>query len=416
VSHNAMRDVRLGLAVLLALVGLIGFVGLAGSGPGFLSSRRTIRVDFRDGQGIRVGSPVRVAGIDAGRVTAVELAEVEGTLRARLRISIPLDLAQMLRQDVKIAIESGLTGTSVVNIVHSGRSSVPLVSGQVVQGVESSFFDPVLEQVGLGPVERDHLRHIIAEVRQTAEVAGPRLRQVSSSLQETVAQLREAIEAARPAITETASKVEAIAQRLDAAKVEQTLARLDHLVQTADALLTENRPVLTETLAGVRGMITTDAPKIEALLDGLNGTRVRVDHVLASAGIMATQGAELLTSNRANLDRTAANVREATDYGSRLVQKLYGNPFYLSPFYKPTKEDVRAQEVYDAASTFLTGAKELRDAITQLQAIRSKPVQQLTASEREAYQRLYDRAWTLQGQLERTSQQLAEGLRETTRR
>jgi phospholipid/cholesterol/gamma-HCH transport system substrate-binding protein len=411
-----MREVRLGLVVLLGLGGLIGFVVLAGGGPGFLSARRTVRVEFRDGQGVRVGCPVRVAGIDAGRVTAVELAEVQGTLRARVQVAIPTDLARMLRQDMKVAIQSGLTGQCVVNIVDSGRSSVALVPGQVVQGVESSFFDPVLEQVGLGPVERDHLRHTIAEVRQTVDAAGPRLRQIAGGLQETVVQLRETIEAAGPAVRTTSQRLEAIAQKLDDAKIEETVNRLNGLVKNANELLAENRPVVTQTLGAVRGMIAADGPKVEALLDGLNGTRVRLDSVLASAGVMTTQGAEILTSNRAHLDRTAANVREATDYGSRLVQKLYGNPFYLSPFYKPTKEDLRAQDVYDAAGTFLTGAKELRDAITQLQAIRSKPPQQMTQREKEAYEALYKRAWVLQGQLEQTSQQLAEGLRETNRR
>ena len=39
--------------------------------------------------------------------------------------------------------------------------------GSRFPGVESSFFDPIIEQVGLGPVERNHLSHTIAEVRQT---------------------------------------------------------------------------------------------------------------------------------------------------------------------------------------------------------------------------------------------------------
>ena len=45
-------------------------------------------------------------------------------------------------------------------------------------GVETSFFDPIIEQVGLGPVERNHLSHTIAEVRQTVDSIGPRLRQM----------------------------------------------------------------------------------------------------------------------------------------------------------------------------------------------------------------------------------------------
>ena len=50
-----------------------------------------------------------------------------------------------------------LTGMSHVNIVSTGRSAVPLVPGQSIPGVETSFFDPIIEQVGLGPVERSDI-------------------------------------------------------------------------------------------------------------------------------------------------------------------------------------------------------------------------------------------------------------------
>ena len=43
---------------------------------------------------------------------------------------------------------------SHVNILSTGRSAVALVPGQSIPGVETSFFDPIIEQVGLGPVER----------------------------------------------------------------------------------------------------------------------------------------------------------------------------------------------------------------------------------------------------------------------
>ena len=61
-GRTSMREVLVGLVIVVALAGLFGLLGLAGDGPGFLTSRRTIDVVFRDGQGIRVGSPVRIAG------------------------------------------------------------------------------------------------------------------------------------------------------------------------------------------------------------------------------------------------------------------------------------------------------------------------------------------------------------------
>lgn len=77
-SRASMGEVWIGLLVLSALAGLLGLVGMASDGPGFLASQKTIDVVFRDGQGIRVGSPVRIAGLDAGNVVDLSLVEVEG--------------------------------------------------------------------------------------------------------------------------------------------------------------------------------------------------------------------------------------------------------------------------------------------------------------------------------------------------
>lgn len=421
-SRPAFRDFGVGLVVVLAIAGLSGLMVIAAGGPGFLASRRTIDVVFRDGQGIRVGSPVRVAGIDSGRVESVDLAEVDGILRARVRLSIPDSLASKLRQDVRVAVQSGLTGQCVVNIVSSGRSSVALVGGQVVMGVESSFFDPVLEQVGLGPVERSHLSHMIGEIRETVDEAGPKLRRTLGSLQEASAGLQETVEQAKPKLIATAGHVEELSGRLEQAKVEEMIATLKSLTANTESLIKEIRPRLVSTLTNVSELTATtndiaktERPKVAALLDGLNGTRVRVDRVLVNAETMTATGASIVTKNRGDIERVLANARDASDYGVKLVQKLVANPFYLSPFYKPTPADLRAQDIYDSANSFMNGAKELNDSVKSLQASRGR-TQTMSPEEVKAYEMLFQRAWELTKTLKETEQKLSEGLNVPTRR
>src|SRR6185312_9237800 len=134
-ARFSAREIWVGLIVILAIAGLIGLVGLASDGPGFLAPQRTIDVVFRDAQGVRVGSPVRVAGLDTGSVVDTDMVEVDGTLRAKVRISLPANLVKKLRQDVKVTIQPALTGMSHVNIVSAGHSGVPLVAGQMISGV-----------------------------------------------------------------------------------------------------------------------------------------------------------------------------------------------------------------------------------------------------------------------------------------
>ena len=410
-SRATSREVRVGLVIVVGLAGLAALLAMAGGGPGFLTARTSIDVTFRDAQGIRPGSPVRIAGLDSGRVSAVDLVEdADGSLRARVRIALPGDLAARLRQDVKIVVHASLTGQACINVVSSGRSAVALVPGQVVTGVETSMFDPILEQVGLGPIERNHLSKTIAEVRQTADSAGPRLRQIMAALAATANDFRETSEAVRPAIVATAHKLDEAVPR-----VEATLQRLENVLANADGLVAENRPNIRGTLASVRDLAATlqdmsarDRKKVEDLLDGLNGTRQRADRVLYQGDQLLGQGSGILARNKADIERTVANVRDTTDSGHKLVQKLYGNPFYLSPFYKPTPEDLRAQGVHDQAQSFMIGAKELSDAVKTLNAMQGR---EMTDIERQAYNQLYRRAAGVVQKLDETSQLLAEGLR-----
>src|SRR5262249_49341777 len=215
--------------------------------------------------------------------------------------------ANRLKQDVKVTIQASLAGQSRVNIVSSGRSAVPLVPGQVVHGVESTFFDPVLEQVGLGPVERSHLSHTIAEVRQTVDAVGPRVRQILGTLQETAVGLRDSADSVRPRVEATVGHVEELTRRINASapQLEAALGRLDTLTHQAEGLITENRPNLQATLASVRDLTATvnnivaqDRGKVERLLDGLDTTRARADRVLYQADVISDQTLQILTRNR----------------------------------------------------------------------------------------------------------------------
>ncbi len=411
------HEVRVGLVAVVALGGLIALLVLAGDGPGFLTSRQSIEVDFKDGQGVRPGSPVRIAGIDAGRVTDVTLAEVDGNLRARVTISVPVDLASKLKQDAKITIQASITGSARVNIVSSGKSTVALVPGQVIQGIESTFFDPILEQVGLGPVERNHLSHTIAEVRETVDKAGPRIRTILANVSDTTGGLKDTIEAVRPSIEGTAGHIEDVARRANAAapKVEASLARVESLTTQVSGILNENRESIRNTLASVRDltatandMITRDRAKLEKILDGAEVTRARLDRVLYQADQIADQTSELIARNKTDIQRTVSNVRDATDWADKLVQKIFANPFVLSPFYKPTPEDIRVQAAYDSAQVFVKGAKELNDAVQTLEAMRARPQ---TAQNQAALVEIQRDINVITSKLSTTSQNLAESLK-----
>lgn len=411
------HELAVGLVLVVALLAFVALLIKAGTGPGFLSSRREIDVVFADGQGLRAGSPVRIAGLDVGQVIEVDLAELDGLLLARVRISLPEALAAKLRRDAKITIQSNITGQNCVNVVAAGAAEESLTPGQVVRGVETSFFDPILKEVGLGPAERSDISRSIAQVREAIDQAKPKVLAALGNVSETTATFKAVATDAGPTIQESLAHVKELTRRLEAQapKIESALSRVDELATQVNGLVHQARPDLLDTIgnardlsADVRDAIRSERPKVAKLLDGIDPIRTRLERVLYNSEVVTGQGAELMVSSRANAERAVANVRDATDWADQLVQKIYSNPFVLSPFYKPKPDDIRAQAVIDTARVFMKGAKELGDLVKTMEGMQKSS---MSEQRRQEFDQLYRRATALMDWLTRTEQQLAEGLR-----
>jgi len=415
-KRSSTQEILVGLVVLACLGGMVSLVALAVGGPGFLANRRTIDVIFKDGQGVRVGSAVQIAGLTSGRVEGVDLVEIDGHLRARVRMTIPESLAGKLKQDVKIAIKASLTGQTMVNIISSGSSAMELVPGQVVVGTETSFFDPIMEQIGLGPGERHNISHMIAEVRKSLDALLPRVEASVASLEETAGTLKDTTATVRPNVERTVAQLEQSVTKIQEVfpKVDASLAKVDHFVSTADTLLSESGPDVREAVAGARGLLINadqllaeQRPNIAKTVSNLDNTRIRADRVLYQAEILTSQGVDVMNKSKANIERTAANVRDATDWGDKLVQKIYSNPFYLSPFYKPTAQDIQAHAYFDSAQAVIVGAKELHDTVKTLETMRAAA---RTQEEAAAIDQLYAKAAGMSEKLNQTMSRMADGL------
>ena len=331
---------------------------------------------------------------------------------------MPSNLVKKLREDVKVTIQPALTGMSHVNVVSTGQSNLPLEPGkQPIIGVETSFFDPIIEQVGLGPVERNDIRHIIGEARQTVDSVAPRLRQILATLQETSSNLHGMSEAIRPAVASTVGQVEDLTRRinLNAPKFEATLTHIEGLTGQVHGLLGDNRENVRQSLSSVRDLtaslhdvVSKDRVKVERLLDGMDSMRARSERVLYQADQVSGQIGNILARSGADIQRSITNVRDATDYANKLAQKIFTNPFVLSPFYKPSHEDLRMQTVYDATLVFTHGAQELRDAIKTLETMSAR---QTTAQQQQDVQQLQQSIRVLANQLNESSQRLADSLK-----
>ena len=99
---------------------------------------------------------------------------------------------------------------------------------------------------------------------------------------------------------------------------------------------------------------------------------MRADRVLYQADVALTSAAGIVTTNRPEIERTIANVRDISDFGRMTVQKIYSNPLTISPLYKPGREAEAAMAQYDTAQVLLKAASEYNDAVKRIEALRGQ--------------------------------------------
>jgi phospholipid/cholesterol/gamma-HCH transport system substrate-binding protein len=221
----------------------------------------------------------------------------------------------------------------------------------------------------------------------------------------------------RPTVESTVGHVEGVARTLNAnsPRVETIIKHVEGVTREGEGYLVDNRENIKRTLASLHEfsssmnpIMARDLPKIEKLLDGFETSRARADRVLYQADQIAGQASSMLARSRAEVERSITNVRDSTDWANKLVQKIFQNPFVLSPFYKPNHEDLRVQGVYDSVLAFTKAASELSDAAKTIQAVQARAA---TPQQQEELAQLQREFRNLTNNLNELSTRLAEGLK-----
>jgi phospholipid/cholesterol/gamma-HCH transport system substrate-binding protein len=137
----------LGLVILLAGAGGVSGLFLIGDRRGQWGESFTVLVGFPRVQGVEVGTRVRVLGVDAGEVVAVEPPAAPGDA-VLLRLRISRRLAQLIRSDASVEIASeGMIGGKVLEIQPGSKDAAVVESGALLAARQTPELNDVLGQV-----------------------------------------------------------------------------------------------------------------------------------------------------------------------------------------------------------------------------------------------------------------------------
>ena len=177
-----MRDrelalkLRVGIFVLIALLLFAAFVLTIGGGSRFFEERYTLKAAFTSVEGLIVGSPVRLAGVTVGTVSAIRFNE-----ERKLVVELSLDkrVQDRIREDSVASIGTiGLVGDKVLEITLGSPDKKVLLPGDLLASVDPPDYlkllqkgDRILDNVVKVTGSLDELLGGLGEEKAAREVA-----------------------------------------------------------------------------------------------------------------------------------------------------------------------------------------------------------------------------------------------------
>ena len=157
---------RVGVFVLVALAAFLGLVYALGARARLFEARYTIHADFTEVGGLLEGATVRLAGVQIGRVTAVNLPGQPGG-KVRVDLTIARRFSDRIRKNSFARIETqGLLGDKIVEITVGETTAPPLAPGEVLAARDPADFGRV---IAAGAETAKDIAALATALRETAE-------------------------------------------------------------------------------------------------------------------------------------------------------------------------------------------------------------------------------------------------------
>lgn len=297
-KNRNFNDWAVALIVVACSIVLFLALAFALSGKMLGSPSRSLRVNFHDVTGIGLGSQVRFAGANAGRISSIRMLSPE----ERTSSGDPLNAIQLLLalnpgvpplpSDVTVSIAADTLLSDKFVLLSGGSSKAPLLAD-----------DAILQ--GIPPVTFDRL---------TREIDGA-LEGLRGMLSGTKGESGDIFERIRLLIAET----------------QGLLAAAKPVVQDAQSLLTDAKPVLQDAkllAADARQLVADNkAPISQAIL--------QLDRSAGAIERLATKGSDLVASNEKRLNALISDLKVTSQ--NLKVTSTYTKIFFYSVLQRPTK-------------------------------------------------------------------------------
>ena len=311
--------IKVGALIVVAVTLLVGFVVLLGSFS--VGEKRILHLELTDSCSMLSGAPVKIAGVRAGRVQAVDFLverdarqsapRVVGEPRVNVRVRIAIDaaMAPAVRHDSEFYVTTqGVLGEKYLEIIPGSDAAPEWAEGSYIRGHDPPRLDLLFAKADaiLGQVEQlltggdgdslnvgeligsltrltKNLDSFVHDHRAEMDRIVVNVDQAIIDTRAAVAGVRHAVgdgEDLRATISSTRRVAEAVARDAGplTAQLRQTMATADRSLTEVSALLTSHKADIDAALGDLPGItrrtkdLTRDAAAITAGLTKGRGT------------------------------------------------------------------------------------------------------------------------------------------------
>ncbi len=327
------KTLVVGGATTIGLALLLVALYASGALSALLEARAKVQIEFADVQGLEEGDPVFLFGLEVGEVASVTLLPREADEAARLRVeaALPERIWSYLRTDTDAVIER-TTADSVRLLLREGVGP-ELPRAGVIRGRSRADFAAVAERM--------------EKVLSEAEPVATAIANVVTEI-ETTADLG-------LAFARLAAFPEELRRDLEPVKTQ-----VEELIRLLRDTLEENRLDLRHAVADLKE--TTS--RARSITDKLLLTPEKIVQTLDDLKKVAGQTAGLIRDNRPRVKTIVEDLRETASNATQLTAEVRRRPWLL--LYRPSAEELKATELYDAAWAYNLGASELHRSLEDL--------------------------------------------------
>ena len=142
------RDIKVGAFVLASLLLIAGMVFLIGDEAQMFARHVEYQAAFKDVQGLSRGSPVRMGGVDIGRVVSLGYGKTAQDDTIYVEMSVVSQEARRIRKDSIATVEGkGLLGDKMIVITVGSQASPQLGPGEMIPTSESKDFAEIISDL-----------------------------------------------------------------------------------------------------------------------------------------------------------------------------------------------------------------------------------------------------------------------------